>query len=352
MPDDSFKYLMICRRNTIGLVEIIRGRYEVSNTPYIRALLEVMSVQEVECVRTLSFDALWDIVWREHANNFLKEKKVSEDKYNQIRPFIEQVLSEPRTYYKEPEWGFPKGRRNYKETHRMASIRELKEETSISPHYYALHSEPMFEESYKSYDGKQYKNIYFIGALRDHFDVAEVMRIHFQRTTSYEISAMKLLTMDECMEHIRDYNPEKRSMLREIDHYLRNSSILRHFNQPRIPKPRHPDEHYMDTCTPIVSMPMSYPPSHVMPYMKPNLPQHIYAHRHGYANYQYVPQIPQTTYMQPTHHSHYGYKSNYNPVYHRNQYSNHSREHHQQSVAHSHSHSHSHSHRYNNNYTQ
>ncbi len=228
LPTNEFQYLMICRRNTIGLVEIIRGRYDVSDLNYIRSLVNVMSQQEVQWVRTKTFDDLWKIVWREHADNFIKEKKISEEKYIQVYSFIQETLDSLSITYSEPEWGFPKGRRNYKESHLMAAIRELKEETSISPHNYVLHNNAMFEESYVSYDGKHYKNIYYIGCLRDYFDIEDIMRVHRIQTTSYEISSMKLLSLNECLTHIRDYNSEKKSMLMEIDHFLHTT----HYNNP------------------------------------------------------------------------------------------------------------------------
>lgn len=226
LPTNELQYLMVCRRNTIGLVEIIRGRYEVSDLNYIRSLVNVMSQQEVNWVKTLTFDELWKIVWREHADNFNKEKKISEEKYIQVYSFIQDTLNALTVSYNDPEWGFPKGRRNYKESHRMAAIRELKEETSISPHNYVLHDNAMFEESYVSYDGKHYKNIYYIGCLRDFFDIEDIMRIHRIRTTSYEISEMKLLSLNDCLKHIRDYSTEKKSMLMEIDHYLHTTGYL------------------------------------------------------------------------------------------------------------------------------
>lgn len=249
LPNHTFQYLMICRRNTIGLVEIIRGRYDVSNVDYIRSLVNVMSQQEIDWVKTATFDELWKIVWREHADNFLKEKKASEDKYVQIYPLMLETINAIRVSYKDPEWGFPKGRRNYKESHKMAAIRELKEETSITPNFYRLHNEPMFEESYVSYDGKHYKNIYYIAQLHHYFNLNEVMRVHHIRTTSYEISEMKLFTLNECLSYIRDYSVEKKTMIMEINHYLQNVNVLSmtHTQSPHIQPPFSYQGYYKNT---------------------------------------------------------------------------------------------------------
>jgi 8-oxo-dGTP pyrophosphatase MutT (NUDIX family) len=232
--DNSIEYLMICRRNSIGFVELVRGRYDVSNVAYIRSNVYVMSRAEVEYMKCMTFDELWNIVWLDQAENFQKEKKTAEEKFNLIRPFLMKCIDEYTLPYEDPEWGFPKGRRNYKESHRMAAIRELKEETSISPHFYALHTEPMFEEEYVSYDGKRYKNIYFLGCLREHFRFENLPMPMANSIYHYETSQIKMLTVDECIMHIRPYNTEKRSMIAEIDHYLKNSDILRSFHQNRV----------------------------------------------------------------------------------------------------------------------
>lgn len=232
--DETIEYLMICRRNTIGFVEIVRGRYEVSNTAYIRSNIYVMTQEEIGWIQTCTFDELWDIVWLDHTDLFHKEKKIAEEKFNMIRPFIMQVIMDNTHPYIEPEWGFPKGRRNYKESHRTAAIRELHEETGISPHFYALHNEPMFEEEYMSYDGKRYKNIYYLGCIRDHFRIDMAKTANMSDTRKYETSNMKLMNVHDCITHIRPYNVEKRSMIMEIDHYLKNSDMLRTFHQNRI----------------------------------------------------------------------------------------------------------------------
>jgi 8-oxo-dGTP pyrophosphatase MutT (NUDIX family) len=232
--DESIEYLMICRRNTIGFVELVRGRYDISNIAYIRSNIYVMTKQEIEWIQNLSFDDLWNIVWLDHTDHFHKEKKASEEKFNLCKPIICQIIAEYMYPYDEPEWGFPKGRRNYKESHRTAAIRELQEETGISPHFYALHNEPMFEEEYMSYDGKRYKNIYYLGCIRDHFRIDQLKTLPITDSRRYETSNMKLMPVNDCITHIRPYNGEKRSMISEIDHYLKSSDMLRTFHQNRI----------------------------------------------------------------------------------------------------------------------
>jgi 8-oxo-dGTP pyrophosphatase MutT (NUDIX family) len=193
-----------------------------------------MTLQEIQWVQTLTFDELWDIVWLDQTDQFQREKKAAEEKFNIVKPIVMSIIAENMNPYIEPEWGFPKGRRNYRESHRTAAIRELHEETGISPHFYALHDEPMFAEEYMSYDGKRYKNIYYLGCIRDHFKIENVKSISQSETRKYETSNMKLMKLDECVAHIRPYNVEKRSMICEIDHYLKNSEMLRTFHHTRI----------------------------------------------------------------------------------------------------------------------
>ena len=42
---------------------------------------------------------------------------------------LESLIAESNTNWKTPEWGFPKGRRNYQETDIKCAFREFYEET-------------------------------------------------------------------------------------------------------------------------------------------------------------------------------------------------------------------------------
>ena len=49
--------------------------------------------------------------------------------YNEGSYDLESLVKGSRTYWKTPEWGFPKGRRNYQENDLACALREFQEET-------------------------------------------------------------------------------------------------------------------------------------------------------------------------------------------------------------------------------
>ena len=56
---EGFKYLLVRRKNTIGFVEFIRGKYAINDTSYLQQLFNVMTeneIQLIECILKEVFD--------------------------------------------------------------------------------------------------------------------------------------------------------------------------------------------------------------------------------------------------------------------------------------------------------
>ena len=47
------KYLMICRKDSLGYIEFLRGKYPLYNKEYIQTLIDEMTVHEKEkpCIK-------------------------------------------------------------------------------------------------------------------------------------------------------------------------------------------------------------------------------------------------------------------------------------------------------------
>jgi uncharacterized protein (DUF927 family) len=73
---NELEVLMICRKDTLGYIDFIRGKYNVQNENYILNMLKQMTVSEKESLQTLDFDTLWTGVW---GNNFGLSKYKSEE---------------------------------------------------------------------------------------------------------------------------------------------------------------------------------------------------------------------------------------------------------------------------------
>ena len=63
--ENSYKYLLLCRRNTIGFVQLVRGKYSFSDINYIQQIINVLTNNELEQIKTLDFGALWELLWQD-----------------------------------------------------------------------------------------------------------------------------------------------------------------------------------------------------------------------------------------------------------------------------------------------
>ena len=84
--DDTIKLIVICRKNTIGYMEFLRGKYEVSNEEYICELMNMMTPEErTRILEVYDFEKLRCILGmtRENTTN-LNEYNISQRKFNQL----------------------------------------------------------------------------------------------------------------------------------------------------------------------------------------------------------------------------------------------------------------------------
>ena len=139
---NPLKYLLICRKDSLGYVEFVRGKYPLYNKDYIQNIINEMTIQEKNNLLTKSFDEIWKLLWGDfYGTQYRTEEKNAKDKFNQIKEGIhrfddtffnlESLIKNSNTNWIEPEWGFPKGRRNYGETDLHCAIREFCEETGM-----------------------------------------------------------------------------------------------------------------------------------------------------------------------------------------------------------------------------
>ncbi len=66
VEDDNFnniEFLMIRRRDSLGYVEFLRGRYSLSDLPFIINIFEEMTIDEKVKIMTEEFEKLWCDMW-------------------------------------------------------------------------------------------------------------------------------------------------------------------------------------------------------------------------------------------------------------------------------------------------
>jgi 8-oxo-dGTP pyrophosphatase MutT (NUDIX family) len=217
---------MIRRRDTLGYIDFMRGKYSTQNTYYILNMLFQMTVQERQGLLSRSFDELWRELWgltsSSSRRQYNSEEAHSRDKFARLassgalQALVTQSLVE-HPPWKEAEWGFPKGRRNYGEKDYECALREFVEETGYPADVLRNFQNVFpFEENFMGSNYKSYKHKYFLSYID--FGNSISKRGTFQKE---EVGEMAWKTMDECLAAIRGYNSEKKRMLLHIDHCVR-----------------------------------------------------------------------------------------------------------------------------------
>ena len=59
----KIEYLMIRRKDTLGYIDFMRGKYSIYNKEYIMNMLKQMTQSEKEVLRTQDFATAWKRVW-------------------------------------------------------------------------------------------------------------------------------------------------------------------------------------------------------------------------------------------------------------------------------------------------
>ena len=351
---DKIEYLMICRRNTLGYIDFLRGKYRVEDKPYIICMMKQMTDDEKVNLLTYSFDALWKNLWccrpfekddlytsatrprtkprprprlklrqkerksRRHWTDLNREEEsrdrcgdwcesvsvsndtseaitsevdlsgeahtsvvdtfgeaqtsvvdtigeaqtsevdtsegegegaasarrdkktelyYSREKFNLLKTtcpkdsdvrednVLQSLIAESNQYstWTVPEWGFPKGRRNFGETNYDCALREAEEETGYpQSHMFPIKSMFPYHEIFRGSNYKTYKHVYYLTYINRESDTEFKSRA-FDKG---EVGDMQWKSFEQCMADIRPYNVEKKQMLTEINNSILALNIL------------------------------------------------------------------------------------------------------------------------------
>ena len=225
------EYLMIRRKETLGYIDFMRGKYQLTDREYIVNMLKQMTNAEKKSIMEEDFDKLWKDIWGDEGynNKYKMEETTSKGKFNVLKQgglgfdySLKDLIRETEDKWLEPEWGFPKGRRNYQEKDYECAVREFCEETG----YDTTMIEPMinvmpYEEIFTGSNYKSYKHKYFLMYMK-HSDTKD--------TDSYqksEVSKMEWGSLDNCLSNIREYNLEKKDIIHKVDTCLKKLMLYR-----------------------------------------------------------------------------------------------------------------------------
>jgi 8-oxo-dGTP pyrophosphatase MutT (NUDIX family) len=223
--ENVIELLIIKRKDSLAFIDFMRGKYIMEDKNYILNLLNNMSINERTFLLENDFATIWNYLWNYNTNNLYRnEEKLSKIKFNKLKCGFVNILESYTLKdlvdlcdkkYDEPEWGFPKGRRNYHEKDIVCGLREFEEETGYKKSDIDIFNNIVpFEEIFTGSNYKSYKHKYFVGIINN----AIIPINNFQIN---EISEIKWVPIDDVYSYIRDYNYEKTNIINDLNKLLR-----------------------------------------------------------------------------------------------------------------------------------
>ena len=216
---NSVFFLMISRKNSLGYIEFIRGRYDPDNIESIKFLTDQMTELEINMVVTKDFDELWCSLWKKTARNknYEKEYELSLNKFNLMKEKHLDILKTFRPKYPISEWGFPKGKRNLLEKDIDCAVRECTEETSLdSSEISVLDRVYPITEQFKGTNQVEYKHIYYLSIVQS----SRNLNLIATPEQYIEVENVGWFKYDRIINLIRPYHTEKKKIVDDIIKFI------------------------------------------------------------------------------------------------------------------------------------
>lgn len=255
--NEEHLFLMVRRKHTFGFIDFVRGKYSVNNKSHLMGMINEMTLGEKDKVMNLDFVSLWNYLWGNmkaneinkgqatKISNFDNEKKHAENKLKTLKEGVylendnynlKQLIEMSDTTWSDPEWEFPKGRKNIGENDIECAFREFVEETGYTYNdLVLLRNLVPFEEIFIGSNYESYKNKYFVCSFVSNnmesntgivLSPDETANKPINTFDKYEISEVKWFSYSECLEHIRIYNHEKKRLLSNVNNTLNKYELL------------------------------------------------------------------------------------------------------------------------------
>jgi len=233
--------LMIQRKDSLGFMDIMRGKYKVDEPEYIRKQIRGMTSDERVKLETMEFDEIWHLLWGSDTESSLRyahDRTVSKQKLGELRKGITlpsgetytliDLLRQEPIVYTTPEWGFPKGRRDPFESDLQCAFRELGEETGIQEsEVIKVNNVVPFIEQFHGSNGIHYRHTYYLGMF---IGKRNISFNSLNTGMAREIGNLGWRTFDQAIQLLRPENMEKKKILLRLSRLLHEFSPLLYYN--------------------------------------------------------------------------------------------------------------------------
>ena len=223
----ELKILLVQRKFSLSFQEFILGKYKLYDFQRIEKMFKTMTISEKELIKDKSFNELWNSIWSfsDEMNKIeaiQKKKEISNNRYTVLYDSDTfsnlNYLTNTESIFDEPEYTFPKGRKNSGESSFAAAVREVKEETELElgQDYVHLTNIKPLSERYIGNDSHLYRNTYFIGLIISDKNVFS--NNEYQKT---EVGKIDLFNVCECLKLMRCNARRKERILSQLIQLLK-----------------------------------------------------------------------------------------------------------------------------------
>ena len=204
---DNLSFLLIQRKDTIGYIDFLRGKY--NTIKYMKILLQEMTKEEHQKLIKFNFDELWDELWisktsRTYKNEYFSSKM----KFEKLD--LKFLIENTPTKYINSEFDIPKGRRSNMESIKDCAVREFMEETGYKKNEFTINEslEPI-EEIFLGSNSIWYKHVYFFAKINTN----RLSIIGDHPLQLREIKKVAWYTFKESINIFRKYDKTKRMII-------------------------------------------------------------------------------------------------------------------------------------------
>lgn len=210
IPVEHQEFLLVRRKHSIGFVEFMRGKYDLANMNYIRQLWSEMTELERLSLIARPFDDLWNEMWNFDVSEYRMREKAGSLRKMQALNLQELHLTTPLVW-QYAEWGFPKGRKNYRESDLNCAKRECFEEANVRPNSYEIIWSHPVEERFQGSNGLWYKHRYFLAT-----PVHDIIPNIETKSQQDEVGDIRWMTLIDACKHLRTYQFYRTQLLMNI----------------------------------------------------------------------------------------------------------------------------------------